>query len=609
MQFHVVTRCSRVSNLLTLLDTVYSSGVNVSWHIVFDTKHVKEVEVSLLGKLYENGAQLYLRDGDGWGLSNLNDILKALPEGYVFHLDDDNIMHPDYYRQLSIAIDMHPDKKAFCYNQQLDLTDFSGQFIRYASPDNTVVGGIDLAQYTVHTDVYKTMSYGSGYTADGEFIQEYHSAHPEEFVFINEVLCYYNHIPTITVKKTSAPKVLYVGEGKPELKSYPHLGYEDTSLNVEYATHKDLIWNEYDFSKYDSIVSCGGKWEDVPVLSEKFSIIRKRWVHVDEVNGELAYNVAMNAILTPHKPKISFFTPAYKTPIKRIERLYNSLNNQFMDDWEWVIVNDSPDDQKLSNWLKMISEMDERVRVFTFNEPSGGCIGDVKYKAATLCSGDILAELDHDDELLRFCGQYLVEAAEAYPECGFFYTNCTEVDESYNCLKYPEGFALGYGKYRKTFDKTVMWEYEESICVGVNPKTIRHIVGVPNHIRAWRRDVYYKIGGHNRRLTIADDYELIVRTFLNTKFCHIDACGYIQFIYNNDSGQNTHDATRGDIQRRVRTIAQHYNHDIALRFHHLGVKDWAYEFNPNNPLLAPSRYEEEENAVNVIYKPKSLTDF
>ncbi len=609
MQFHVVTRCSRVSNLLTLLETVYSSGVNVSWHIVFDTKHVKNIDVSLLSKLNENGAQLYFRDGDGWGLSNLNDILKSLPQGYVFHLDDDNIMHPEYYEELTKAIKKNPKKKAFCYDQKVDGRDFTGLDIRVASKENLIPRGIDLAQYTVHTDVYKTMSYGSGYTADGEFIEAYHKSNPEEFVFINKVLCHYNYLPTIGIKKTSAPKVLYIGEDKPELKSNVHLGYEDTSLNVEYATQKDLVWKDYDFSKYDSIISTGGKWEDVPILPEKFSIIRKRWVHTDIPNGELAYNVAMNSILVPHKPKVSFFTPAYKTPIKRIERLYNSLDNQFMDDWEWVIVNDSPDDNKLSNWLKMMSESDERIRVFTFQQPSGGCIGDVKYKAATLCSGDILAELDHDDELLPFCGQYLVEAAEAHPECGFFYTNCVEVDENYNCLKYPDGFALGYGKYRNTYDPSVRWRYDESICVGVNPKTIRHIVGVPNHIRAWRRDVYYKIGGHNRRLAIADDYELIVRTFLNTKFCHIDACGYIQFIYNNDSGQNTHDATRGDIQRRVRTIALHYNHDIASRFYYLGKTDWAYGFNPNNPLLAPSRFGDEENAVNVIYKPKSLTDF
>jgi hypothetical protein len=127
---------------------------------------------------------------------------------------------------------------------------------------------------------------------------------------------------------------------------------------------------------------------------------------------------------------------------------------------------------------------------------------------------------------------------------------------------------------------------------------------VPNHIRAWRKEVYHAVGGHNRRLTIADDYELIVRTFLKTKFCHIQALGYIQYIYNNDSGQNTHDATRGYIQRRVRSIMLHYNHDISLRFFQLGVIDWAYAENTNNPLLSKSRFGKKEKAVDIKYTPK-----
>jgi hypothetical protein len=165
-------------------------------------------------------------------------------------------------------------------------------------------------------------------------------------------------------------------------------------------------------------------------------------------------------------------------------------------------------------------------------------------------------------------------------------------------MKYPDGFAFGYGSYRRE------GEWDVNVCVGVNPKTIRHIVGVPNHIRAWRKETYHAVGGHNRRLTIADDYELIVRTFLKTKFCHIESLGYIQYIYNNESGQNTHDATRGDIQRRVRSIANHYNHDIAQRFYQLGVRDWAYKGNPANPLLTPSRFGSKEKSVNVNYTPK-----
>ena len=588
MQFHVVTRCSRVSNLLTLLDTVYSSGVSVSWHIVFDTKHVKDIEVSLLARLYEVGANLYFREGDGWGLSNLNDILKALPNGYVSHLDDDNLIHPEYYKVLTKAIKNNPKKKVFCYGQ---LVDVISRYNRDASPENTVVGGIDLAQYTVHTDVYKTMSYGSGYTADGEFIEAYHKSNPEEFVFINEVISYYNYLQQTAPKKTSAPKILYIGEGKPELKSLVHLGYEDTSLNVYYNDTVDDV-------DPDAIITVGGSFEERTSLTYAPLDIRRRWVHFEEEPenlGEIAYNVAMNYILNAPIPKVSFFTPAYNTPLDRLWRLYGSIKAQTSHDWEWVIVNDSPKNKSLSDELYLLSQLDSRVRVFTFNKPSGGVIGDVKYKAASLCRGHILAEVDHDDELTPKCCEYLIYAAIAHPECGFFYTNCRELDEQRNILKYPDGFAFGYGSYNEEGD---------SICVGVNPKTIRHIVGVPNHIRAWRKDVYHAVGGHNRRLTIADDYELIVRTFLKTKFCHIQALGYIQYIYNNETGQNTHDATRGDIQRRVRTIMYHYNHDISLRFFQLGVTDWAYAEHPTNPLLSKSRFGKKEKAVDIKYTPK-----
>lgn len=135
--------------------------------------------------------------------------------------------------------------------------------------------------------------------------------------------------------------------------------------------------------------------------------------------------------------------------------------------------------------------------------------------------------------------------------------------------------------------------------MNINPKTIRHIVGIPNHIRVWRKSLYHQIGGHRRRLSIADDYELMVRTFLATQLVRVPKIGYLQFIYSNENAANTHDTARADIQRRVRTIAAFYNQKIKERFEELGVKDWAYEENPTNPLLTQSKFGAEEGAVNL----------
>jgi len=593
MKFHVITRCTRVENLLTIADSVYKDGVDVTWHVVFDTNVVKEIESSLLGELYKLGAVLYFKQGSPgtYMYPEMNELIKTDLKFGLYDLvtliDDDNIVHPDYYTEITKSA-KKSKASAFCYNQ---LVTVNNPTYRQASPSNTVVGGIDLAQYTVRVSAFGVAEFGSGYCGDGEFIQAFHNLYPDEFVFIDQTLCYYNYLQQVTPKKTSAPKILYIGEGKPELKSNVHLGYEDTSLNVYYNEPVDEV-------DPDAIITVGGSYEEQVNLMSAPLDIRRRWVHFEEAPenlGEIAYNVAMNYILNAPIPKVSFFTPAYNTPLDRLWRLYNSIKAQTSHDWEWVIVNDSPKNKRLSEELYLLSQFDSRVRVFTFKKASGGVIGDVKYKAASLCRGDILAEVDHDDELTPKCCEYLIDASVARPECGFFYTNCRELDEQGNILKYPDGFAFGYGSYNEEGD---------SICVGVNPKTIRHIVGVPNHIRAWRKEVYHAVGGHNRRLTIADDYELIVRTFLKTRFCHIQELGYIQYIYNNDTGQNTHDATRGDIQRRVRSIMLHYNHDISLRFFQLGVTDWAYAENTNNPLFSKSRFGKKEKAVDIKYTPK-----
>jgi glycosyltransferase involved in cell wall biosynthesis len=596
MKFHVITRCTRVENLLTIADSVYKQGVDVTWHVVFDTSVVKNIEIALLSSLYNAGAIIYFKQGSPgtYMYPEMNELVKTLPsEDYVTLIDDDNIVHPDYYDVIINTINNNPNSDAFCYNQFVDKKDFTGLEYRIASPKNVEVKGIDLAQYTVKASTFGLCEFGAGYCGDGEFIQALHNLVP--FTFIDKTLCYYNYLQQVKPKKTSAPKILYIGEGEPELKSLVHLGYEDTSLNVYYNEPVDEV-------DPDAIITVGGSYEEQIHLMSAPLDIRRRWVHFEEAPenlGEIAYNVAMNYILNAPIPKVSLFTPAYNTPLDRLWRLYNSIKAQTSNDWEWVIVNDSPKNKKLSDELYLLSQFDSRVRVFTFNKASGGVIGDVKYKAASLCRGDILAEVDHDDELMPKCVEYLIEAAEARPESGFFYTDCVELNEQRQSMKYPEGFALGYGSYRKE------GKWDVNVCVGVNPKTIRHIVGVPNHIRAWRKETYHGVGGHNRRLTIADDYELIVRTFLKTKFCHIEALGYIQYIYNNESGQNTHDATRGDIQRRVRSIMYHYNHDIAQRFYQLGVRDWAYKENPTNPLLTPSRFGSKEKSVNVKYTPKS----
>jgi hypothetical protein len=69
-----------------------------------------------------------------------------------------------------------------------------------------------------------------------------------------------------------------------------------------------------------------------------------------------------------------------------------------------------------------------------------------------------------------------------------------------------------------------------AIAPPLNHKTLRHIVGVPNHVRAWRREAYLAIGGHSRALPVADDYDLILRAILKYPAVYVRHMTYIQVI-------------------------------------------------------------------------------
>ena len=270
------------------------------------------------------------------------------------------------------------------------------------------------------------------------------------------------------------------------------------------------------------------------------------------------------------------------------------MRNQTYQNWEWVLVNDSSDGGITLKIAEEISSLDSRVKVYDFHKKTGGIVGESKYRAASLCNGIYLMEFDHDDYILPDAILLMVEAFQKYPDCKFVYSDFAEIDENHNSLTYGDSFSFDYGTYRdESWNGRV---YKTVNTSNINPKTIRHIVGVPNHFRAWERFFYHSIGGHNRRLSIADDYELILRTFLKTKMVRVPKLLYLQFYHNS----NTQNATRKDIQRRVRTISDFYNERIKNRFEELGKIDWAYQYNPNSPLSAPSLFGKDESEVNYV---------
>ena len=609
-KLHIITRCSRPSNILKVKDSIFQENniFQITWYVIFDTKILKDIDANILFQLNKPNIVLSFKESEDYdyGHQFINDTIDTIKNGWVYILDDDNILHENFLEKISLYIESNKNKRGIIFSQKVGGKDFSKLDIRISHPDNVKVGQIDIAQFILRRDLIGDKRLNKyQYTADGHFITEIFNINKEDFLFVDDILCYYNYFHSNKMP-ISLPRVLLMGENT-ELKSKKILLYEEDQLNTIFSTDENINKNIVNFDP-DAIVTIGDSFSEFSNLCGKHVDIRKRWVHLPnkENAGEIAYQCSMNYILNNKNdndnPLVSFFTPFYNTG-DRLRMTYESVISQTYTNWEWVLVNDSTDGGKTLKIAEELAKNDSRIKIYDFRQKSGGIIGESKYRAASLSNGKYLMELDHDDILTNDAAELMVKAFKEFPDAKFAFSDCAEIDQNFNSLTYGDGFAFGYGKYRDEVYQGV--NYKVAITQNINPKTIRHIVGVPNHFRAWEREFYHSIGGHNRRLTIADDYELIIRSFLKTKFVGVRKLCYLQLFHNSDSLNNTQNSSRADIQRRVRTISDFYNEKIKNRFEELGVKDWAYEENPHCPILTESKFGDEENAVNYIYYPEN----
>jgi glycosyltransferase involved in cell wall biosynthesis len=349
---------------------------------------------------------------------------------------------------------------------------------------------------------------------------------------------------------------------------------------------------------------------DYPNLMRSPFEIRKMWLNFPNTNdmakagAQIFHCFVQNALkVRDDFPLVTVFTPAYRTGAK-IERPLNSLKAQTYRDWEWVIMDDSDDDGETFEMLSKMAADDFRIRVFREHRHSG-VIGRVKRNACMLGRGKYLVELDHDDELADEALDRVQKAFKSDPEIGFVYTDFAELFEDGSAVSYGEGkgeppysdWGHGYGSYRE--EKHGGVTYKVVNAPNINAKTIRHIVAAPNHIRAWRSDVYRKVGGHKDLVHVADDYELMVRTFLETRMARVPHMCYLQYR-NFDSG-NTHRARNHEIQRLVRYFSQFYDGQIHERLLELGVEDFIWqEGQPSFVRMSSVKNPPEESHCTII---------
>jgi len=211
---------------------------------------------------------------------------------------------------------------------------------------------------------------------------------------------------------------------------------------------------------------------------------------------------------------ISVFTPTHRDIYLR--HAYASLKAQTYTDWEWVIL--------ANNGVKIPDFGDPRVKVFYTHET--GKVGTLKKMACGFCTGDYLVELDHDDELTPDCLEEISKCTE-----DFVYSNCFQVNREWGPYMWGEGFGW---EWRSHVYEPKNMVFVEAISPEPYPTNLGRIWFAPNHVRAWKRSFYEKIGGH-AEMKISDDHDLVARSYLHGTIKHIDKPLYIYRVH----GENT----------------------------------------------------------------------
>ena len=297
--------------------------------------------------------------------------------------------------------------------------------------------------------------------------------------------------------------------------------------------------------------------ELLQIISEKMFVKRlhlTKLTNIDTFNKYVNMKYIANCSLSREflRPTFSLFTPSYNS-YHKILRVYDSLNAQTLKDWEWIILDDSPDDKHFQ-FLRKHFQYDNRIRFYRHSQ-NNGSIGNVKNEAVSLCRGKYVLEMDHDDEILPDVLQDSANLFDSNSEVGFIYMDFICVYESGANQWYGDFICKGYGGYysMKYKDK---WRLVY-ITPNINNITLSHLVCCPNHPRIWRRQFLLELGNYCEHLHICDDYEILLRTAINNietegsqryKMAKIHKLGYIQYM---NEGENNFSLIRNAEINRI----------------------------------------------------------
>lgn len=178
MFINIVTPCSRPENLKAIAESINIPAENYRWIVVHDADEFPDIEMPK-----EAEHHLYREQGSIAGHAQRNFANRLIADGYVLQIDDDTILHPNFWEAVK---DCEEDIVSWAQ------TWANGEHRLAAG--NYWVGGIDSGSFMVKRSVIGDLQWQvSRYDADGLFAQQV-VARTKSQRRIEQYLSYYNYL-------------------------------------------------------------------------------------------------------------------------------------------------------------------------------------------------------------------------------------------------------------------------------------------------------------------------------------------------------------------------------------------------------------------------------
>lgn len=248
--------------------------------------------------------------------------------------------------------------------------------------------------------------------------------------------------------------------------------------------------------------------------------------------------------------KFSIITPEHDPGnIPYLMELYDSIRSQTYKDWEWVLYLNN---KFTYEHVPQPIAIDTRVKIYRSSDDNNN-VGALKNRAFNLGTGDVLVEADHDDILTKDCLEELYKAYQD-PEVGFVYSDNAVLQMNGEFIPYNADFGWTHRTYDYNGRKLIAMNSFEP-----TSHSLGYIWYAPDHVRSWRKTVYQQVGGHNPELSICDDHDLCIRTYLVTKMKRIPKVLYLYRI----TGDNTWLARNEAIQLKTKELFNQHVRSLA----------------------------------------------